>query len=375
MLSESMIPNLQREVVAPLKARFVGRDEVVDLIALAIVAGEHLFLHGPPGTAKSALIRGFARAVHGSYFEYMLTRFTEPNEIFGPVDIAKLREGKFVTVTTGMLPEAEFAFLDELFNANSAILSSLLTILNERTFRRGLEMHRLPLLSLFSASNHLPEEDALKALFDRFLLRCHVENLSNDALPQLLHAGWAMEQQPLAESAISSADLRALAKTIFRVDLTPALGAYREAVQKVRDLGIAFSDRRAVKVQKLLAASAVLCGRDAAQVSDLWVLRYVWDREEQIESLASLVNGILEQHDKEPNRHALANVRKTVDGEELARQMERLEKEVGTGLTLSQIAQLRERLASLADQIAWVRDEKVRQHLSDKIRTNLQRLG
>src|ERR1700733_13900040 len=161
----TLAERLTSEIIEPLKRRFVGRDEVVDLIALAVVAGEHLFLHGPPGTAKSALLRHFAGAVQGTYFEYMLTRFSEPNEIFGPIDIVKLREGKVITVTAGMLPVAEFAFLDELFNANSAILSSLLTILNERVFRRGLETHQLPLLSLFSASNHLPEEDALTALF------------------------------------------------------------------------------------------------------------------------------------------------------------------------------------------------------------------
>src|SRR6185295_5147484 len=168
-MNDSVVERLHQEVVAPLKVGFVGRDEIVDLIALTVVAGEHLFLHGPPGTAKSALIRTFARAVQGNYFEYMLTRFTEPNEIFGPIDIAKLRDGKVITVTTGMLPEAEFAFLDELFNANSAILSSLLTVLNERVYRRGAETHRLPLLSLFSASNHLPEDESLQALFDRFL--------------------------------------------------------------------------------------------------------------------------------------------------------------------------------------------------------------
>src|SRR6266852_1309329 len=115
-VSEDILARLRREVVEVLKQRFVGRDEVVDLIALALVAGEHLFLHGPPGTAKSALIREFARAVRGRYFEYLLTRFSEPNEIFGPVDIGRLREGVVVTVTKGMLPEAEFLFLDELFN-------------------------------------------------------------------------------------------------------------------------------------------------------------------------------------------------------------------------------------------------------------------
>src|SRR5437868_7369122 len=203
-MTETTVARLRREIIEPLKRRFVGRDEVIDLIALALVAGEHLFLHGPPGTAKSALIRHFARAVRGRYFEYMLTRFSEPNEIFGPIDIARLREGTVVTVTTGMLPEAEFAFLDELFNANSAILNNLLTVLNERTYRRGAETHQLPLLSLFSASNHLPDDDALKALFDRFLLRCHVEQLPRAATGRLLAAGWALEQSAAPEAGRAS---------------------------------------------------------------------------------------------------------------------------------------------------------------------------
>ena len=374
-MMDTVVNRLQREVITPLKERFVGRDEVIDLIALAVVAGEHLFLHGPPGTAKSLLIRSFARAVRGSYFEYMLTRFTEPNEIFGPVDIAALREGKVITVTTGMLPEAEFAFLDELFNANSAILASLLNILMERVFRRGLETHKLPLLSLFSASNHLPEEDALKALFDRFLLRCHVDNLKREMMPKLLHAGWELEQTPLPESSLTAGDLRELARSTLKVDLAPALEAYEEAIAKVRDLGIAFSDRRSVKTQKLLAASAILCSRTAAQPSDLWVLRYVWDREEQIDALAALVNGILEQHQKDAKKHPLAAVQKAVDAEELARQIAGLEKELGKGLTLSQVARLRDRLASLSDQVAWVRDEKARQHLAESVRKCAQKLG
>src|SRR5271155_3234647 len=193
LMMNPAVSRLRTEVVEPLKGRFVGRDEVVDLIALAVTAGEHLFLHGPPGTAKSALIRQFALAVRGNYFEYLLTRFSEPNEVFGPVDLVRLREGTVATVTTGMLPEGEFVFLDELFNANSAILNNLLTVLNERIYRRGAEVHQLPLLSLFAASNHLPEDEALRALFDRFLLRCHVENLKREEMPRLLTAGWALE--------------------------------------------------------------------------------------------------------------------------------------------------------------------------------------
>src|SRR4051812_29727410 len=202
---------LREGVIRPLNERFVERGEVVDLIALALVAGEHLFLFGPPGTAKSALIREFASSVRGHYFEYLLTRFSEPSELFGPVDIARLREGVVATVITGMLPEAEFAFLDELFNANSAILNNLLTVLNERLFRRGAETHRLPLLSLFSASNHLPEEETLRALFDRFLLRCKVDNLPRGATARLLAAGWALEQPSDGEApAVTADDLRQL---------------------------------------------------------------------------------------------------------------------------------------------------------------------
>src|SRR5207253_6407018 len=136
--------------------------------------------------------------------------FSEPNEIFGPVDLVKLRAGTVATVTTGMLPEAEFAFLDELFNANSAILNNLLTVLNERVYRRGAETHQLPLLSAFAASNHLPEDDALHALFDRFLLRCPLDNLRREVMPQLLTAGWELERAPLTPAHVSAEDLRQL---------------------------------------------------------------------------------------------------------------------------------------------------------------------
>lgn len=371
---QSAAARLNDEIVAPLKQRFVGRDEVIDLIALAVVAREHLFLHGPPGTAKSALIRHFASAVGGGYFEYMLTRFSEPNEIFGPVDIAKLREGTMVTVTKGMLPEAEFVFLDELFNANSAILNNLLTVLNERVYRRGTETHALPLISLFSASNHLPEDEALAALFDRFLLRCHVDSLPRDLMPGLLRAGWALEREPPASSSLAGSDLVALGNSVYQVDLAPAMEAYREALFKVRDLGIAFSDRRAVKVLKLLAASAVLCGRSAAQPSDLWVLRYVWDQQEQIEPLRSLVHRILEEQQAEDRRHPLASVRKVASGDDLARQIDAAANEITGQMAMSTLVRLRERLADIADQAAWITDPRTRDFLLQRTRELLEKL-
>ncbi len=161
---------LTAEVLASLKAAFVGKDEIIDLMGVCLAGGENLFLLGPPGTAKSALVQQLARRIDGRVFDYLLTRFTEPNELFGPFDIRKLREGELVTNTEGMLPDAAVVFLDELLNANSAILNSLLMVLNERVFRRGRETRRLPLLMVVGASNRLPEDDALTALFDRFLL-------------------------------------------------------------------------------------------------------------------------------------------------------------------------------------------------------------
>ncbi|MDR3636280.1 MAG: AAA family ATPase [Isosphaeraceae bacterium] len=375
-MSEATVARLRGEVVELLKRRFVRRDEVVDLIALAVVAGEHLFLHGPPGTAKSALIRQFASAVRGHYFEYLLTRFSEPNEIFGPIDLIRLREGTVATVTTGMLPEAEFVFLDELFNANSAILNNLLSVLNERVYRRGAEVHGLPLLSLFSASNHLPEDEALRALFDRFLLRCHVDNLPREAMPQLLTAGWELEGAEPAASSVSAGDLRALSREVHDVDLRPVAERYAEVIFKIRDLGVALTDRRAVKLLKLVAASAVLCGRSAARVSDLWVLRYVWDREEQIGPLGSLIAGVIESHAGEPATHPLAIAQEPVDGETLARQVETAEAESRVpALSVAAVARLRERVAELADRAAWVGDEASRAYLLDRTRRIFERLG
>ena len=128
---------LQSEVLEPTKGSFVGKAEIVDLLGVCLVSGENLFILGPPGTAKSAIVHELAARLGGRSFEYLLTRFTEPSELFGPFDIRKLREGTLETNVEGMLPEASFVFLDELLNANSAILNSLLTVLHERVFRRG----------------------------------------------------------------------------------------------------------------------------------------------------------------------------------------------------------------------------------------------
>src|SRR6476646_1914772 len=160
-----------------LERQFLGKDEIIRLLMIAVVAGEHCVLLGPPGTAKSALIRSLAELMQARYFEYLLTRFTEPNEIFGPVDIGAFREGVYRRNTAGMLPEAEVVFLDEVFKSNSAILNALLTLLNERKFNNGGTVMDVPLLSVIGASNEVPQDESLAAIFDRFLLRVRSEHL------------------------------------------------------------------------------------------------------------------------------------------------------------------------------------------------------
>src|SRR5260370_23894349 len=126
-----------KKLARALESRFLGRDEAMRLLVITAMAGEHAVLIGPPGTAKSALIRTFARLLQARYFEYLLTRFTEPNEIFGPVDIMAFREGRYQRRTDGMLPEAEIVFLDEACKSHPPILNALLTLLNDPPLTSG----------------------------------------------------------------------------------------------------------------------------------------------------------------------------------------------------------------------------------------------
>jgi MoxR-like ATPase len=251
----------------------VEREAMVELVALSAVAGEHLLVIGPPGTAKSEAVRRTARALGGNYFEYLLGRFTEPSEIFGPVDLRKLREGTVETETTGMLPEAEVAFLDEVFLGSTAILNTLLGVLNERTFRRGHTRMKVPLRVCVGASNGLPEEESLAAFADRFLARIFVEPVPDPQLEELLAGGASLWHETEARVASLEA-LDVLARAAQAADLGPVRPHLAHALRTLRAAGIGLSDRRAVKVQRLMAAAAALAGRQAPGVADLWPLIY-----------------------------------------------------------------------------------------------------
>ena len=226
---------------------------------------------------------------------------------------------------------------------------------------------------------HSRRDDALGALFDRFLLRCKVDALPRPQLPALLAAGWAIERDgpPTGEhpEAPTAHDLRELGRRARDVELATILPAYADAVVKVRDLGVALSDRRSVKVLKLAAASAAMCGRAAANISDLWVLRYVWDRAEQIGPLGSLVAGLLESAAPADAPHPRAARPEDIDVEELAKELEETEREAGRGLKLVEAARARERVQSVADRAAWAADAVSRDQLLARAASLLEKLG
>ena len=262
-----------REAIRAAASGLLERDALVEVLFLAAIAGEHVLVVGPPGTAKSQVVRSVAHQLGGSYFEYLLGRFTEPNEIFGPVDLRKLREGTVEIETTGMLPEADIAFIDEVFLGSTAILNTLLSILNERVFRRGSTVVDVPLRLCVGASNSMPTDPSLAAFADRFLVRMFLEPIDDGLMEDLLRTTWEAgvdrEQGPPSLSLQQLDRLRAARQ---HCDLSTVRPSLAHAIRAMRTAGVPITDRRAVKAQSLVAAAAVLDGRSTATTADLWPL-------------------------------------------------------------------------------------------------------
>ncbi len=259
-----------------LEKPFVGRHEEALIITLALVSGEHAVLIGEPGTAKSAMVRRASELLEARFFKYLLTKFTEPGELFGPLDIKGLREGLYKRVTVGKLPEADIAFLDEIFNANSAVLNSLLSIMQERILYDGYTEIRVPLWSLIGASNRPPEEPELEALYDRFLFRQHVKPLEADNWNKLLDYSWKLEkgEESSVEPVMDMNTLREIHKAVFTIDLSVIKPRLIKLFLVLQEKGLYVTDRRKGKILKAIAAHALLYGREKANEDDLIVLKY-----------------------------------------------------------------------------------------------------
>lgn len=201
---------------ADLRSALLERDEAIRAALVAVLSRQHVVLLGPPGTGKSMLVNELASRIGGglSTFTLLLTRFTTPEELFGPISVAGLKEDEYRRLTAGKLPEANLAFLDEIFKANSAVLNALLTLLNERQFDNGPTRLTCPLLTCFGASNEMPQGDDLGALWDRFALRLIVDYIGDSAFGKLLRLNGASASAPVT---LSNADLEALQTAAARL--------------------------------------------------------------------------------------------------------------------------------------------------------------
>ena len=265
-----------RNIRDSLTTGLVERGVAIRLALLAALSGEHLLLIGPPGTAKSLVARRLRLAFKdGGYFERLLTRFSVPEELFGPLSIKGLEEDRYERLTASYLPTASIAFLDEIFKANSAILNALLTLLNEREFDNGTRRERTPLMAVVGASNELPEGEELDALFDRFLLRLYVGPVSKDEFPSLLKLrGDAAPDVPDALK-LTRADLDAVQKTAGGVQVPEDVeGLLCDLREWCAAEEITVSDRRWRKVVKLLQTSALTNGRKTVSIWDCWLLQH-----------------------------------------------------------------------------------------------------
>ncbi len=268
-----------KKIRSDLKSRYFERDDVIDGAFCALLTGSHLLLIGPPGTAKSQLANEICRKITGArYFQWLLTKFTTPEELFGAVSLKGLENDEYRRVTSGKLPEAHIAFLDEVFKASSSILNTLLTIMNERIFYNGTEKVRIPLISLFGASNELPsEEDELEALYDRFLLRYVVDYIKEDfRFLKMLNT----ENEISVEGVITSEELDSCREEAGRVKLPSNILKLISRIRKdLAKKGITPSDRRYKQSVSLLKSRAYLEGRSEVSEDDLRFLENVLWRE------------------------------------------------------------------------------------------------
>lgn len=296
--SQQQAPSAQQAKVAALRTalstKYLERSNLVDCLLVSLISGQPLITLGPPGSAKSALCRDVATAIKGDYFEWMLGRFTVPEELFGPLSLKALEQDRYCRVMTGKLPCAHVVFIDEVGKASESISNTLLGVMNEKTFFNDGKAVPLPILTLVGASNEVPQAEGLGAFYDRFVLRYFVEYVREESSVRKLFTG--LDNVAIPTMSVQDVlDLRTLSEAVtMPASIEDLLVKIRRACEQAQ---IMVSDRKWRQIVQVVKATTVLEGRTVIEEDDLVILNHMlWSDPGQIpevkQLIAKLVNPI-----------------------------------------------------------------------------------
>lgn len=253
---------------------FVGREIEITSLLTSLASGEPLILVGDPGTAKTAMVEALSRLVNAKYFYYLLTKFTEPDELLGPIDINALREGKYARIMKNRLPEAEIVFLDEIFKASSAVRNILLDVILNKRILNGVE-YKLPMLALYTSSNEISTDAEDRAFYDRLTVRVFVKYVEESLWGELITKGVVLPQVMNQLKPITDANyIRTLQSVAIQRAVTIANSPeyrvkYIEALSLLRQRGLEISDRRKIKILYVASAISVVYGEEMPSLDSL----------------------------------------------------------------------------------------------------------
>ena len=299
------MPERIKNLLKQLGSGLYEREDILAKCLLAALSGESTFLFGPPGTAKSLIARRIAKAFKDTqYFECLMSRFTTPEEIFGPVSLKSLKEDRYLRKTEEYLPTSRFAFLDEIWKSGPGILNTLLTIVNERKFRNDGKVEKVPLKGIVAASNETPATNqGLDALYDRFIIRLKVSPLKAKDNFMALLDGTPVSSDVVVDDELSFGEdewndmLDRLSDVHFSEEAKNVLHAIRKRIEEYnakaeaeKKTPLYVSDRRWQKIARILKTAAFLCDRNEILPVDLMILSdCLWNEPSQLDDTRQIV--------------------------------------------------------------------------------------
>lgn len=290
-----------------LNLTLVEREEAIHCLMLAVIAGQHMLMLGPAGAGKSMLASEFcSRISNGIYFQWLLNKTSDPSEVVGAVSIKSMENDHYKRITTGKLPEAHLAFIDEVYKSNSPTLNLLLPIMNEKIFYNDGQPVKIPLITMVGASNEPPEDDSLLPFHDRFMFRMNMKYIKDATSKKRMFTNFLAERASSTtitqKTRISLQELKALEAKAKRVGISKdIINQYIRILKAIsRKTGVVLSDRRQNECLKILQASAVLRGADYVSTNDFNSLVYaLWEEEDQIEPISEEIANLVNPYDNE----------------------------------------------------------------------------